>query len=432
MARRIIAVAALLGACLYGAASPRARTDTVFNQIDSIVRTLSSITGLEEKHPVPYGRMSKRQLRHFLNKRIKKTLKPEEIEADELALKMFGFVPQDFDLRKTTMDLLTEQAAAFYDYDEKKLFLMEGSSPASEATTLAHELSHALADQHFNLSDFMDEKPASDDEDLAHSAVVEGEACWLMLAYNLKEAGQPPEPTPEMLRTIIDSSSAPTTDYPVLSDAPLYIQQSLLFPYAEGTAFFDAVYHKFGKRAFALVFTDPPVASSQILHPDRYFAHERPSHPPLPEVRGVHPDREITEGTLGEFDHKMLIRQYAGATLAAQLSPHLRGGQFQIVGYGKDRKPLLRYVSEWDSPEQAARFFSSFGKILSGKWEHLDLSLRSAAVLAGTGDSGLFVASLQGRFVTSVEGLSDAAEWERLKSAAQVPRAVAVLRYKLH
>lgn len=432
MARRLIAVSAAFALCLHIAiASARTGGDAVFDQIDSIVKALSSITGLEEKHPVAYGRMNKRQLRQFLAKRMKKTLKPEEIEADELALKMFGFVPQDFDLRKTTMDLLTEQAAAFYDYDEKRLFLMEGTSPSSETTTLAHELSHALADQHFNLSNFMDEKPTSDDEDLAHSAVVEGEASWLMVAYNLKEAGQPPEPTREMLNAIIDSSSAPTTEYPVLSDAPLYIRESLLFPYAEGTAFFDAVYRKYGRRAFTLVFKDPPVASSQILHPDRYFMHQRPSRPPLPEVHGIDPNSEITSGSVGEFDHEMLIREYAGSAIASDLSPHLRGGQFQIVGYGKEHKPVLRYISEWDSPEQATRYFSCFAKVLSGKWDHFDLSRRTPVLLAGTGDSGLFVARLRGRFVASVEGLADATEWERLKNESQAP-AVAALRHKLH
>ncbi len=87
--------------------------------------------------------MTKRQLRQFLNKRIKKTLKPDEIRADELSLKMFGLVPQNFDLKKSTIDLLTEQAAAFYDYDEKKLFLLDDpdANTAGETTTLAHELS---------------------------------------------------------------------------------------------------------------------------------------------------------------------------------------------------------------------------------------------------------------------------------------------------
>src|SRR3954468_3787499 len=169
-----------------------ATSDPAFRQIDGIVKSLSGITGLAEKHPVPYGRMSQKQLRHFLNRRIKKSLKPEEIYADELALKMFGFVPPDFDLRKSTIDLLTEQAAAFYDYDEKKLFLLDDSSTASETVTLAHELAHALADQHFHLANFMDDTPSNDDENLAHSAVVEGEASWLMMAYTLKQAGQDP------------------------------------------------------------------------------------------------------------------------------------------------------------------------------------------------------------------------------------------------
>ncbi|MBV9675180.1 MAG: hypothetical protein JO185_02520, partial [Acidobacteriaceae bacterium] len=196
-----------------------AATDPVFGQIDSIVQSLSEITGLAEKHPVPYGRMTKRQLRHFLNKRIKKTLKPEEIYADELALKMFGFVPQDFDLRKSTVDLLTEQAAAFYDYDEKKLFLLNDSSIGNETVTLAHELAHALADQHFRLANFMEDTPSNDDENLAHSAVVEGEASWLMMAYMLKQAGQEPVPTPEALRAVVDSSPASMAEFPVLKEA---------------------------------------------------------------------------------------------------------------------------------------------------------------------------------------------------------------------
>src|SRR5438309_12001654 len=175
-------LASLVLFCL-ASAHLAATNDAVFGQIDSIVKSISDIAGLTEKHSVPYGRMSKRQLRQFLNKRIKKSLKPEEIYADELALKMFGFVPQDFDLRKSTIDLLTEQAAAFYDYDAKKLFLLQDTSLDEETTTLAHELSHALADQTFNLGRFMDESPINDDENLAHTAVVEGQASWLMIAY---------------------------------------------------------------------------------------------------------------------------------------------------------------------------------------------------------------------------------------------------------
>jgi hypothetical protein len=408
------------------AAAPGATNDPAFSQIDSIVRSLSEITGLSEKHPVSYGRMNKRQLHQFLNKRIKKTLKPKEIYADELALKMFGLVPQEFDLRKSTVDLLTEQAAAFYDYDAKKLFLLDDSSFKSESTTLAHELSHALADQYFDLDKFMDETPSNDDENLAHTAVVEGQASWLMLAYDLKQSGQPPVPTPDMLKTVVDSSELALTDYPVLKGSPLYIQQSLLFPYTQGTLFFDAVYKKMGKRAFTLVFTDAPADSAQIIHPDRYFAHQKPTVPELPKLSSIEQKRQLTQGSVGEFDHQMLLRQYLGEAKANELAPHLRGGQFEILELGKQHKPLLSYVSEWDSDEQATNFFASYRKILQAKWKHCDISTAKPAMLAGIGDNGYFVTLLVGDTVSSIEGLADIDEWNRLKALPSPQNALRI------
>jgi hypothetical protein len=388
------------------AAGARKEKDAAFAQIDSIVKTLSEISGLTEKHAVPYGRMSKTELRKFLNKRIKKTLKPNEIYADELSLKMFGLVPQDFDLKKSTIDLLTEQAAAFYDYDEKKLFLLEDSSFSAETTTLAHELSHALADQYFNLDKFMEDAPANDDENLAHTAVVEGQASWLMIAFEMKQAGQKPVPTPEMVKSVADTSESSMADYPVLKNSPLYIQESLLFPYSEGTKFFDAVFKKMGQEAFSAVFKDPPVDSAQIMHPQKYFSHQKPSKPDLPKLTADLKLKEITEGSMGEFDHNILLRQYLGDAKAAALSGHLLGGQFQILQpAGKGKHPVLIYASQWDSASAAATFFADYQKVLHSKWRHMDETAASADALKGTGDNGYFETRLQGDRVTSVEGM---------------------------
>ena len=398
------------------AAADQTSTDPSFSQIDAIVKSLSEITGLTEKHAVPYGRMSKRQLRQFLNKRIKKTLKPDEIRADELSLKMFGLVPQNFDLKKSTIDLLTEQAAAFYDYDEKKLFLLDDpdSNAAGETTTLAHELSHALADQYFNLENFMEDTPSNDDENLAHTAVVEGQASWLMIAYELKHAGQDPVPTADMLKSVADSGESSMSDYPVLKNSPLYIQQSLLFPYSQGTMFFDAVFHKLGKAAFAEVFTHPPANSSQIIHPDRYFSHEKPSEPALPKLDQQ--SREVTDGSMGEFDHQILLQQYLGASKATELAPHLRAGHFKIVTpKGRDPKPVLLYAAEWDSPQSTSDYFDAYRKILKAKWQHCEFTIEKPTVLAGTGDNGMFVVWRMGNVLSSVEGLRDETEWKRFQ-----------------
>jgi hypothetical protein len=404
MFRKVVALS-LLSVSVYLWAGARKEKDAAFAQIDAIVKTLSDITGLTEKHAVPYGRMSKGELRKFLGKRIKKTLKPDEIYADELSLKMFGLVPQDFDLKKSTIDLLTEQAAAFYDYDEKKLFLLEDSSFASETTTLAHELSHALADQYFDLGKYMEDSPASDDENLAHTAVVEGQASWLMIAYELKQSGQKPVPTPEMVKSVGDTSEASMADYPVLKNSPLYIQESLLFPYSQGTIFFDAVFKKMGQEAFSAVFKDPPVDSAQVMHPEKYFKHEKPTKPNLPELTGDVKLKEVTEGTMGEFDHSILLRQYLGDAKAAAISGHLLGGQFKIVDLGKGKHPVLVYSSQWDSDMTAAEYFAAYKKVLHSKWKHLDETKNEKDDLKGTGDNGYFETRLKGDRVTSVEGM---------------------------
>ena len=114
-------------------------------------------------HPVPCDFITKEKINEFLNKRVKEVAKPEEIRAEELTLKKFGLVPQDFDLAKNTVDLLTEQAAAFYDYDKKKLFITESTPEEPQEPVLAHELSHALADQNFNLAKFIKQGRKSDD-----------------------------------------------------------------------------------------------------------------------------------------------------------------------------------------------------------------------------------------------------------------------------
>jgi hypothetical protein len=217
-----------------------------------------------------------------------------------------------------------------------------------------------------------------------------------------------------MLKSVADSGESSMSDYPVLKNSPLYIQQSLLFPYSQGTMFFDAVYHKLGKAAFAEVFAHPPTNSSQIIHPDRYFSHEKPAEPALPKLEQQ--SRELTDGSMGEFDHQILLQQYLGAAKATDLAPHLRGGRFKIVTPKvRAAQPVLLYSAEWDSTQSTADYFDAYRKILKAKWQHCEFSVEKPTVLAGTGDNGMFVVWLSGNALSSVEGLRDGAEWKRLQ-----------------
>ena len=152
----------------------------------------------------------------------------------------------------------------------------------------------------------------SDDAATARQAVMEGQASWLMTAYLSKKSGGPGEVSDAVLDLMTHSMEVSPEEYPVFSKAPPYIQEMLVFPYADGMVFQNAVFQKLGRAAFAEVFQHPPASTQQIIHPDRYLAHVQPQIPDPPQVPGAREFRRLAEGTLGELDYRILLTQYAG------------------------------------------------------------------------------------------------------------------------
>ena len=103
-----------------------AAAQTPFAGVDYAVAELSEITGWKPLKKVQCDTMDRVALKRYLEQKVKEEVKPEEIRAEEVALKKLGLAPQEFDLARTMVDLLTEQAAAFYDFKKKKLFVLQG------------------------------------------------------------------------------------------------------------------------------------------------------------------------------------------------------------------------------------------------------------------------------------------------------------------
>ena len=397
--RRLLALALLVLAWRPAAASD--------GDIPKILEELSEITGLKSKRTIRQESMDKDALRRYLEGRMKEAVNPKELRAEELTLKKFGFVPQDFDLRKTTIDLLTEQAAAFYDYRKKKLFLLSSAPSVMEQALLVHELAHALADQHFHLERFI-KKESNDDGSIARMAVMEGQASWLMAEYLARRSGQSLKTSPALL-DMMSRADTGSEQYPVLAKAPLYIQESLLFPYTAGIRFQHKLYEELGQRAFSEVFRNPPLSSQQILHPDLYRKGVKPSSPRLPELASTRGYRELAVGSIGEIDHSILLRQYVSEDAAKKIAPGWRGGAYRVLEH-KDGRTVLLYVSEWADAETAREFLRLYERVLEKKWKSIEVKERHEFKLRGTGDDGWFCVSVKDRFISSVEGLKSLSE----------------------
>ncbi len=418
-----VLLAAALAAWL---AVPAAATEqlALFGEIDGILKSLSEITGWKVKRHVRAGVLTREQFRKEVEMRIKKNVKPEEVRVESLTLRMFGFVPESYNLVQNTVDLLSEQTAAYYDYDRKRLFLLDAAGRDADVDedriALVHELAHALADQHFSLRKYTHKGAPSDDASSARQAVMEGQATWLMWAWSAKRAGGKGEVSPAILAantdffrgTGADSKAAADSKNDkdaselaknkVFEETPLYIRESLVFPYVEGLKFQEAVYRRLGQEAFTAVFALPPTSTQQILHANIYFDRRGPATPVPPAPPKTH--RLLGDGTVGELDLALLLRQHAGEETARNLSPGLRGGSFLLSETKTDKKPLLTFVTEWDTADTARKFFEAYPAVLRSKWKKLETKESTASLVRGEGDFGPFELRLEGTRVVSLEG----------------------------
>jgi hypothetical protein len=405
MLRRIALFCALAVSAI---AQPAARTDSagdVCDETASLSREVAAISGMSLKHSVPCQRISRAEVNEYIQKRIKESAKPEDIHAEEVVLKRFGLVPRDFDLAKATVELLTEQAAAFYDYEKKKLFITDSTPSAMQSAILAHELSHAVADQNFNLGKYIRKGNDTDDGSTARLAVMEGQATWVMSEYMARLAGSSLRTNPELAAMMSAMQDSAGEQFPVFDKAPLYFRLSLIFPYTKGVLFQNALVQKLGDGAFAEPFRKPPVSTQQILHPEKYISGFEPTHPALPktELPGY---KRIAEGSLGEFDNAALIEQFSGKAAAGELAPHWRGSSLEVRENKKANRAVVLYSAEWDSEDAARKYFEFYKSAIRKKSASVNVGSETADSFSGTDDDGRFELRRAGAIVSSVEGLA--------------------------
>jgi hypothetical protein len=404
-ANRAIALAVvvlLTGA--WQAPAPAAPGIPTAAEIDSVLQELSAVTGFRIRRQLPFELITRDQVNKYLKEQIKESVKPDEIRAEEVTLKKFGFAPANFDLKQTTIDLLTEQAAAFYDFHRKKLFISDWATVNMRDAALIHELAHALADQNFPIQKYLS-KGANDSEmSMAREAVVEGQASWLMLEVTARRGGRTladPQTARELMGNESDSADS---SYPVFNNAPLYLRRTLLFPYDDGEKFQQALFLHDGKVAFARVFRQAPVSTSQIMHPDRYFSGDTPTDPELPKpLKHMKP---FVTGSLGELETRILLEQYVSAGTAEALGPKLKGSDYRIDEGRADHRMTLVYVSDWSDEDSATQYFNAYEKVLRAKWKEIEVTSEDAARFTGKSEDGYFAVVRDGAHILSQEGFN--------------------------
>ncbi len=371
-------------------------------KVNLYLKEASELTGFRVERKVPAAMMSAAELERYLKSKMQTEVDGDKVDTEELVLKMFGFAPPDFKLKETTLELLQEQAAAFYDFKAKKLYVLDHIQEGLGPELLIHELGHALADQRYGLSKFLKGAKGDDDAALARMAVMEGQAMWLMGEHAARQTGQSLRNSPELVKRLSQSNEGNDDAFPVIKRVPLYLKESLMFPYSHGFRFQAAVCER-DLECMKRVFEQPPASSAQVMHPELYFAGVLPEKVSAPLPPKGSRWRSRADGTLGEIDMDLLLRTFGKQS--AGLVERFRGGSYRMYENRKSHNILLSHASVWKDEESAQEWMEAYNSLLPSKWKTFEVKHRSAQSLEGTCDRGGFRVHREGRTVIAEEGL---------------------------
>ncbi|MBV9574830.1 MAG: hypothetical protein JOY93_12325 [Acidobacteriales bacterium] len=361
--------------------------EELFREVDRILQFASKDTGLPVKHEVKRRLTSRDEVASFVSKHLREDKDAQRLRRSEAVLKKFGLLPRDFDLSTFLVALLREQVAGYYDPETKTVNLLDWVDLEGQRPVLAHELTHALQDQSFNLDAWMkvgdvdldkkkDLTPADMENDeigTVRQAVVEGQATAVLLDYMLVPLKQSLLDSPQVVQALEHGMLEGTADAPQFKNSPIYLREALTFPYRYGLDFTVALLKDGGKsRAFAQPFKDAPYTTRQVMEPETYLSGERIPPLPLPNLKRIFKDYDrFDAGAIGEFDVDVLIDQYAGVKVSQGLYPHWRGGYYYAVRQKENPSaPLgILYVSRWSRAETAAQFADIYARALTQRYK---------------------------------------------------------------
>lgn len=359
----------------------------LFASIDSTLEWLSRDTGFVIKKKVKGELASREQVEKYVESRLSDDQDAKRLQRSEIVLKKFGLLPREFDLNTFLVQLLKEQVAGYYDVKTKTMYLLDWLAPDVQKPVLAHELTHALQDQNFDLKKWEDPKAPkgtnknefSFDEDeasTARSAVAEGQGMVTLVDAMLKDSGRSVANAPQvvpLMRKAMESNG----DFPLLQKAPLMIRESLVFPYGDGLSFEAALLQRGGKDlGFSGPFRHPPEDTHQVLDVEAYLESFTPHWVVIPDLKKETGSKyeKYDEGSIGQFDTKILIEQYASPEDADKLADSWKGGAYYAASSrdshlnGTARIALL-YLSRWSSDAAANQFARIYANYVPKRYE---------------------------------------------------------------
>ncbi|HYM75226.1 MAG TPA: hypothetical protein VE377_04540 [Candidatus Dormibacteraeota bacterium] len=354
-----------------------ADTKRLFESVDKIFTFASEDSGMPKHASVKRRLVSKADVEKYASGRLAKEEYAKQMAQAELTMKKLGFLPREFNLKEFLVKATGAQIAGYYDDETKMISLLNWVPVDHQEPILAHELTHALQDQNYDLAKWMkaaaksksgkNDEMENDDSAVARKAVVEGQAMVVYVDYVLAPMGRNLTDTPGLIYSMEEPAVKAVQDSQMMHDAPMILREAGSFAYNEGLIFEGELLHKGGKKmAFAGAFARPPRNSHEILQPEAYINGEKLAGVSVPDLKQLIGEQYdvFDSGGIGQLDVRAYLKQYGERRNADDVSSAWQGGAY--VAFRRKDKAVTDaattadlatiYISRWKTSQAAERF----------------------------------------------------------------------------
>ena len=414
------------------AAQPAVNSVEFAATADEVLQQVSQITGLRLLTPVKKTLRSRDEIRAYVLREMDDEKNPTERYAEARSAEAFGLIPKGFALDDFMVDLLTEQIAGLYDPKAREFYIADWIPIDDQRMVMAHELTHALQDQHFQIEVWVKAARPNDDAELARESVLEGSAMAAMIDFLLKGTGHSVEDLPAIDPSLFAGDMSKS---PKLQEAPQFLKDGMIFPYFGGLTFSTAILKSTGWNGLSAVFAKPPISTQQIMHPALYKSGKTPAAVAIPSFQKLlGPDwTKMDENVMGEFGWMEILKQFLGEKIAKPLAAAWDGDRYALYEQKQTKRLVLVARLHLDSEEHAAQFFGQYSEALEKKHDARENESRLSNFLSfNTADGGVFLRcvgteciSVEGTNRAVFDGINGMIGWP---AAPEVPKATAAAR----
>ncbi|HKP84870.1 MAG TPA: hypothetical protein VJZ26_02160 [Blastocatellia bacterium] len=413
-------VAAWQGAAAIKKPDPAA----VLNATEDVMKVVSRLRELEVKHPVKSAFKTRDEIEASVIRDLNENTTPAEFETLQKTLAKLGLIRKDFQLRDYIVKLLREQVAGFYEPKTKEFYLAAWLPLSEQKKVMAHELVHALQDQHFNLRRFERWPKGDSDAELAVHALVEGEATLVMIQYDLEQLGMRGIDITKLgslTDRLLESDSNPNDpNYPVLSAAPNVLRENLQFPYIYGAGFAQAVLKSGSWHGVDNAYQQLPASTEQIMHPEKFLARESPVKIEMPDLVAIFGrDWKQSEADVsGEFGYQVLLGEFIPKQAARRAAAGWGGDRYAFYENKATGASALVQITTWDSADDAKEFFEAYSERTRKRYNLTGPVDSTATPRTYETGEGFALIELRDKDVVMIEGAQNREQLARLAERA--------------